>query len=410
MRRATAGLVVVLLLAGSGVAAYGLLADGGGGLTATWVSGTDRETSVNHHTPAAGFAAGRPFVFAPISSSGGETGGCSLTALAGANGSVVWHDWIRGEDCISHAVADPTLADYDGDGVREVLAATTEEALVAYAPTTGDVELRVDLTDYGYTKPVVADLLPGDGSEVVVVDVSGALFVVEPDGSVAWRHDFGTYTWGQPRVADFDADDAPEIAVATGAGNVTLFEANGSVAWTRDTSLSATWSASAQADDDPAVEFAVTGPSGRVLVVDGATGDVEFETDVGRFGAVHAFGDGDGDDVTELYVVNRDGVLHAIEVATGETDWETTLTTADVQMMPPPSLGDVDGDDAPELVAPTNDGSVLVLDPETGAVTAQYSRDVPIWTNVRLADLDRDGVQEVYLVYGDGRVVRLNAT
>lgn len=406
MRTATAAIAVLVFAALVGGGVYVLASGSGGDLHATWVSDTARDTRVNHHTPAAGFVDGRPFVFAPISSTA-DTGRCSLTGIHGENGSVDWNYWIPTDVCISHSVADPTVADYDGDGVREVLAATTEDALMAFDPTDGRVELRVNLSSYGYTKPVVADLTGGPAREIVIVDIKGALSVVEPNGSVAWRRDLGAYTWGQPHVADFDGDGAPELAVGTGQGNVTLFDGNGSVEWKRTTNLSATWSTSGTVDGTPA--FAVADSNGRIAVFDGKTGNTVFERDVGAFAAVHAFADGDGDGRTELYVTNRAGELRAIEPATGTTEWTTTLTTEDVQMMPPPSLGDVDGDGAPEIVAPGNDGAISVVDPETGAVTARYERDVAIWTNVRLADLDGDGAEEIYLVFGDGRVVRLGA-
>jgi hypothetical protein len=48
-----------------------------------------------------------------------------------------------------------------------------------------------------------------------------------------------------------------------------------------------------------------------------------------------------------------------------------------------------------------------VLDPGTGDVRATYERDASVYTHVTLADLDDDGRDEVYVPYGDGRVVAL---
>jgi outer membrane protein assembly factor BamB len=108
-----------------------------------------------------------------------------------------------------------------------------------------------------------------------------------------------------------------------------------------------------------------------------------------------------------VYATARDGELRSLDAATGETEWTTALTAADVQMAPPPSLGDLDGDGDPELVAVTNDGIVRVLDPGTGSVLATYERDASVYTHATLADLDADGRAEVYVPYGDGRVVAL---
>ena len=131
----------------------------------------------------------------------------------------------------------------------------------------------------------------------------------------------------------------------------------------------------------------------------------EFEA----FAAVHAFGDGDGDGQAEVYAVARDGKLRSLNATTGATEWTTTLDTGDIQVVPPPSLGDVDGDGDAELVAVTNSGVVSIVDPVDGSVRSSSERDVPIWEHPRLADTDGDGVDEIYVMYGDGRVVALTA-
>lgn len=38
---------------------------------------------------------------------------------------------------------------------------------------------------------------------------------------------------------------------------------------------------------------------------------------------------------------------------------------------------------------------------------AAYERDANVYTHVTLADTDADGAQEIYAVYGDGRVAAL---
>lgn len=99
-------------------------------------------------------------------------------------------------------------------------------------------------------------------------------------------------------------------------------------------------------------------------------------------------------------------MVRAFTAATGETEW----STEDIQMMPPPTLGDVTGDGDPELVAPGNDGSVTVLNPASGSVLATYERNAPIYAETTLADTDEDSAKEIYVIYGDGRVVRLDYT
>jgi len=408
--RTLAALALIALLAG-GVVAAGLTTDQEGtGMRVAWVSETESGIEGNHHAPAAGRVDSVPVVYAPVSDRAGSEG-CALVALHGTNGSERWSHPIPAQNCTVHAVADPALADVDGDGTTEVIAATTEQAVTSYDALDGTPELRANLTSYGYTRPVVADLLGDERPEVVVVDVSGSIVVLHNDGSVAWSRQFSSFTWGQPAVADFDADGAPGLAVGMGgSGGLHLFERDGSAAWNRALAFdgSITWMTTGQVDDDPAREVVVATAGGTVAAVDGGSGEREWTRVFEGFAAVHAMGDGDADGAVEVYAVAEDGVLRALEGATGEPRWTTTLAAGDVQMMPPPAMGDVDGDGSPELVAVTNGGVVSVLDPASGGVLATYERDTAIFTHPTLSDTDGDGDAEGFVMYADGRVVALD--
>ncbi|WP_435181409.1 PQQ-binding-like beta-propeller repeat protein [Halorussus sp. AFM4] len=414
MRLRTVVVILGVLVGLLGVVAFGLGAFGGETVTLTteWVSETGREVTANHHAVAAGRPQDQGMVYAPVSGRS-DTTQCALYGLYAVNGTTAWQYQVPAANCTIHSVADPTLADYDSDGTVEVLAGTTEQAVIAFHPTTGAVEFRHNLSSYGYTKPVVADFVGDDAKEIIVVDAHGSVYVLRPNGSVVWSKQLGRYTWGQPAVADFDGDGESELAVGIGGeGDLYLFEQNGTIAWRRTDPFggSITWMTTGQADEDTAKEIVTATPAGGVTMFDGKRGTVEWEHDFGRFAAVHAFGDGDGDGSPEVYAVARDGKLRSIAAGSGEIEWTTTLTTADVQMMPPPSLADVDGDDSPELVAVTNDGTAAVVNPTTGDVLAHYERDVPIFTHPILADVDRDGRAEAFVMYGDGRVVALSAS
>lgn len=403
-------MVVLGLLAGGALFALGG-ADGTGPLDATWVSDTGRDVRVNHHEPMAGRVEGTGVVFAPVSGAN-DTDGCALYALDAASGDRRWNHSVPRADCAIHAVADPSLGDVDGDGTREVFVATTERRVFGFDPTSGDREFAYELSAYGYSGPLVADLV-GDGApEVVVVDAKGEVSVVYANGTAAWTRQLGAYTFGQPAIADFDADGDRELAVGTsGAGVLYLFERDGSLAWRRAnaTEDSITWTNTGQLDDDPAREILAATTGGEVVAVDGRSGDVEWRRSLGSLAAVHAFGDGDDDGTVEVYATAVDGVLRSLDATTGETEWQTTLTNADVQMMPPPVLGDVDGDDDEELVVASNDGSVSVVEPASGDVVASYERDVIVYAHPRVVDTDGDGKDEIYVMYADGSVVALSA-
>lgn len=408
MRRALA-LAALLVLAGC------LGAPSSGTLTEEWVSDTGTNVRGNHHAVAVGRVDGEAVVVAPLGGHrdaghhGGDAtahahAGCALVALDG-DGERRWRHAVPPANCTIHAVADPALADADADGRPEVLAASTTHRLVAYEPLSGDREFAHRLTDYGYTRPVVADVTGDDAPETLVVDVRGELFVLAANGTTLWRASFDAPAWTPPRVADFDDDGRPEVVLGLGDGRVVALGGSGEVEWTVDAGASVTWTAAGRLDGDAPREFVAATTDGGVVAVDGR-GHVEWRRDLGELAAVRAVGDADADGTTEVYATARDGELRALAGPSGETEWTTELTDADVQMTPPPALGDVDGDGADEVVAITNDGVVRVVAPD-GAVLATYRRDVPVYTHVTLADTDADGREEVYAMYGDGRVVAL---
>ncbi|MFB9808233.1 PQQ-binding-like beta-propeller repeat protein [Haladaptatus pallidirubidus] len=167
------------------------------------------------------------------------------------------------------------------------------------------------------------------------------------------------------------------------------------------------WMGSGQADGDQPIEISVATSGGEIVVLDGADGSVEWRRSVGELAAVGDISDGDEDGNPEVYAVSKEGTLFALDATDGSVEWETSLTTK-TQMTPPPIVGDVDGDDETEIVAATNDGKVTVIGPDSGNVLATYERSVTIYTHPTLADLNGDGAEEIYVIYGDGRVVSLS--
>lgn len=123
---------------------------------------------------------------------------------------------------------------------------------------------------------------------------------------------------------------------------------------------------------------------------------------------MHAIGDGDGDGEPEVYATARDGKIRSLSASDGTVEWTTTLTTENVNVAPPPSLGNVDGDKALELVAVADSGIVAIVDPKTGEIEASYEREVSINTFPRIVDFNGDGINEILVIYDDGRVVALS--
>lgn len=403
--------VLLALGVAVGLAAAGALAvtmvPSGPTLAETWASDPPDGAGGNHHAPAVGTVDGQPLVFAPLS--GTHVGpACRLVALDAASGEAVWRHQVPPANCTVHAVADPTVAEWDGR--QSVLVATTQNAVFDLDPTTGDERVRYELPAYGYSPPQVVDLVSGDGQELLIADARGTVQLIAANGTVVWRESFGAFVWTTPVVADVSGGGERQIALGTSDGRLLVLDRSGGtvreVAEPFDGSI--TWLTSGQLDDDPAVELVAATSSGQVVAVDGATGAVEWTRSFDRFAAVDAVGDGNGDGTSEVYATAADGVVRALDGATGETEWERTVATTDVQMMPPPAFGDVTGDGSEDLLVASNDGRMVAVNPASGSVLAEYTREGSVFETPVLADVDDDRGHEVFVIYADGTVVRLD--
>jgi outer membrane protein assembly factor BamB len=413
MRLRTGVAVGCLLLALGALAVAGLgVLPAGGSLAELWVSDTPRDNTINHH--AVGVGPDGEVIVAPVTEvpNAGTAitdDSCLLARLAPESGATTWRRGLPADACAIHALTEPAVADVDADGTLEAVTATTERSLVARDVRDGAEEWRLPLDAFGYGSPTVADVHPAPGPEVVASDIGGGVVLAHGNGSVAWRFALNSTlprdpgVWRAPTVADVDADGRPEIVLGSNRGLVVL-TARGEVEWARDGP--GTHLAVAQADDDPALEVFGTGTS-AVRAYDGADGAREWNRTLSN-ARIRAAADADGDGTVELYAGRVGGEVLALDAATGRTEWTTSVSRTDGVLVPPPALGDVDGDGDPEVLAVAESGTASVLAADSGTELATYRRTVPLWTFASTAHLDDDGVPEILLRYGDGRVVGLD--
>jgi outer membrane protein assembly factor BamB len=379
------------------------------------------------------------------------TSSCGLYALNGSTGAIEWQRTVPPANCSIHSIADPTVADVTADGTPEVLATSTTETLRAYQAADGADVFARPLAAHGYTRPIVANLTASPGPEILAVDVQGnvtAFASAAESGGPArpgtdstadrvpireWSVDLDGFVWAEPQVVDLagdglSGDGRRAVAIALGDGRIVALDSDGRVAWNRSVlpgTDGLTWATSVDSEAGRSIVAASSG--GYVVSVD-TSGEVGWRRDLGDYAAVRATrgvgtnasrsdaagttppSDPAGSTPPLVYATNRAGDLHALDARNGETVWRTSLTDADVQMTPPPSIGDVAGGPAPELVALTNDGQVHVVDPADGTILASGGRSTPIFTHATLVDLDADSKREIVVTYGDGRIARFDAS
>jgi outer membrane protein assembly factor BamB len=411
MRHRTLSVLFVVSGALVALALVGLGFFSGGELTERWVSETPRDNEFNHH--AVGVGPEGEVIVAPVAEVPNSdvpitNTSCALVRLTPENGSSVWRTGMPSDDCFTHALTEPAIEDIDSDGELEVVVSSTEDAVIAYSAESGTEEWRAPLHTYGYGRPTIANVSSALGPEVVTSDIRGGVVVVHGNGTIAWRFGLNETHWSTPSVwqapivDDFDADGSPEIFIGSSRGPL-LLSANGTVDWQHNGS--ATYTATAQVDDDSAIEMFTAGTS-SIRAYDGRTGEREWQRNLTN-ARVQAAADADDDGRVELYAGRVGGIFLALDARSGETEWSTTISEGDDTIVPPPVLGDINGDARPELVGVLNSGTVVVLDPTTGTEMAFYERNVPIWTFPSVHEINNNGTEGILVRYGDGRVVML---
>ncbi|MCB9745510.1 MAG: VCBS repeat-containing protein [Alphaproteobacteria bacterium] len=219
------------------------------------------------------------------------------TAILNSDGSTRAH--VSGSaGCGGTLSAMSFAVDLDADGTQELITGNA-----AFDPD-GRELWRANVSD-GY--PAVADF-DGDGLGEVVASGGGDIWLLDTDGALLWQQSLpnNSITSGPPTVADFDGDGEPEIGVA-GMSLYVVYETDGSVLWwqpSQDSSSGVTGSAVFDFEGDGAAD-AVYADETRAWVFSGADGAVKLESPDHSSWTVTEYApivDVDGDDQVEIIV------------------------------------------------------------------------------------------------------------
>ena len=263
----------------------------------------------------------------------------------------------------------PALADLDGDGSVDVIVGDESGALRALAGTTGKPLWTVKTGESGagargYIGAVAIADLDGDGKDDVVAAARDAILAAYrgKDGSVLWQHGGGSGVHASPTIADFDLDGAPEVLAAWSYGELSVHDGKtGAVRW-----------GTALQHDDGGIEglFATPtplpgGPGEPGVLVAGTAWWEEvdgvillgpaarkFRAFEGRVTASPVVVDLDGDGRPEAIVGSEKGVLLAFTADGKRAELAKLGGPIEASAM----LADVDLDGTLELLVASNDG------------------------------------------------------
>jgi hypothetical protein len=295
---------------------------------------------------------------------------------------------------ISHSTS-PAAGDLDGDGIPEVVFATTNRKLLI---------LRYDMNTSTYVLDIPDGLLervPSWASITIAnLDQQGTPEIVvgrqafRADGTLLWS---GSGSWGQiggcfqpnSLVADVDLDGEMEVVAGP-----TVYNSNGGIKY-RNANLPDGFVATANLDSDPQAEIVLVS-SGRVYILEHDLRLVRFTSiPGGGLGGPPMIGDADGDGTPEIIVAA------ATRLVAYRADlsilWQSTIQDSSSSITGA-TLFDFNGDGRSEVIY-RDELFLRIYDGPTGQVLWQVPMSSCTWTEyVLVADIDRDGSADIVAV------------
>ena len=296
--------------------------------------------------------------------------------------------------------AAPAVADVDGDGRDDVVAADGAGTLVALTGA-GELiwtaQLRAGVESDAC--PAVADL-DGDGDmEIVVGDNSGMVSCIDHRGAVVWRFVGEDLRMGPPLVADIYDAPGREIIITSLDHHIYALSARGEWLWdlyVPDDLFPNSTPILADADGDDMPELYLGGGLHHFYRI--RLDEHRIERVLNTYLHINsaiAAADLDGDGKDEIVFGNKMGALWCYGGETGdEVEWTQEFREAGFHAAP--GFADVDGDGDLEVFVFPRGGEIRVLDGDGSLLLGRKDSCRTAYAPL-LGDFDEDGVLEAII-------------
>ncbi len=301
----------------------------------------------------------------------------------------------------------PTLADLNGDGLDEILAAGREE-LVALDGS-GKELWRWRTPGRFMTYPTVLMRDKGQPSLIYVADTTGLLTCLDGVGSVIWQAQMkASSSWSAAVVYDINGDGAPEVVQTDESGAVWAFDAaGGKVVWQAAVKGIPVSPAVSRVDAAGGQSvIAVTTGTGMLSALKG-DGTVLWERKIGGASQSWAtsapviFGATDGK--ARIAAAASEGRLFCLDTG-GNVLWSHPTRGSVASTI---SVGDLDRDGRPDLFCITQTGVIYRFD-EDGRLLWEIDMQGRSLAAGAILDVTGDGRMEYALCTQSGRFLVLN--
>ena len=290
----------------------------------------------------------------------------------------------------------PTLADWDGNGVLDIIATSTAGGLRGWSGINGSVLFVLPTVSGSFSTPAVGDI-DGDGLPDIAISAWGQYITAyRHNGTQLFSHFIYDSSWSSPALADLDGDGRLEVIVGgdMDIGNAANLPpvnlAPGGILW------------AFHGDGSNAAGFPrhlsdqVLWSSPSVVDLNG-DGHLDIVIGTGENWSYKGF---------ELFAVDRFGNALA--------GWPVSMPGP---TMGSPSIADVNGDGNLDVVEQSGDGSLTVLRSNGSVLWTRCNRSASqacaptaLDGQASVGDINGDGVQDVVSATEADLVVRNGVT
>ncbi|HOZ48684.1 MAG TPA: PQQ-binding-like beta-propeller repeat protein [Candidatus Hydrogenedentes bacterium] len=293
--------------------------------------------------------------------------------------------------------AAPAVADLDGDGTDEVIAADSKGHVVALHPDGQPLwRARVPAEVIADSCTAASDLDEDGLLEVLVGDVSGTLSCFSSDGAIRWQFQGDGTQMGPALVADIYDTRGQEVIVTSHDSHVYALTSEGEWLWDLcfpDDLFPNSTPLLADTDGDGVPELYIGGGLNHFYRIDLAEHRVAFEKNVYlHVNNCIAASDIDGDDRDEVVFGTKNVRLWCYD--NGDIAWTRDFKSA--AFYAAPTLLHLDEDAALEMIVPSLQGDLFFLDTD-GSTIAETRTGLKVFAAPLAGDFDGDGMLDLIL-------------
>ena len=285
----------------------------------------------------------------------------------------------------------PTIADINGDGIREVLSGAADYNLYCFN-NDGSIRWKFQTSSYINSSAAVADI-DGDGQmEIVFGSADYNFYCLNKDGQLLWKFGTGGYIWSSPAVADLNNDGKKEIVVGSYDGYLYCFDPKGNLLWKYKTN--------GLIEGSPAIADIDTTQNGLEIVIGSYDGNVYCLNKDGQLIWTYATGAGikssaavadiDDNGTIEVLIGSDDKYLHCLDNK-GHLVWK--YQTGDI-VESSPAVADINNDGVYDILFGSNDYYLYCLT-NKGELTWKYQTQGFVHSSPAVGDYDGDGNLEI---------------